>query len=74
MGKARCGENREFSKAIDLNKRHANALRKAEDSAGSGQVKKILLTGLLGCKEAIVKLVRMQGRHQQRCDECQKRN
>jgi ubiquitin C-terminal hydrolase len=72
MGKANCEENREFSQAINLNNKHAKALRKAENSAGSGEVKRILLAGLLACQEAVVKLVRMQGRHQKRCDECKK--
>lgn len=71
MGRASCEQNREFGEAINLNSKHAKALHKAENSAGSGQVKKILLAGLLGCREAIVKLERMQGRHQKRCDECQ---
>ena len=38
MGSARCEENREFPKAINLINKHANALRKAENTAESGQV------------------------------------
>jgi hypothetical protein len=72
MGKASCEENQDFSKAINLNKKHANTLRKAEKNAGSGQVRKILLGGLIASQEATVKLARMQDRHQKMCDECQK--
>jgi hypothetical protein len=72
MGKANCKENREFSQAINLYNKHTKALRKAENSAGSDQVKRILLAGSHACQEAIVKLTRMQGRHQKRCDECKK--
>jgi hypothetical protein len=70
MGKAKCEENRGISVAINLFNKHANAIRKAENRADSEQVKKILLAGLLACQEAIVKLVRVQGRHQKKCDEC----
>jgi hypothetical protein len=72
MSKASCKENREFTVAITLNRKHAAELRKAGNRAG-GEVKKILLGGLVGCQEAIVRLVRMQGRHQKKCDECRKR-
>jgi hypothetical protein len=72
MSKASCEENREFSVAIKLNRKHAAELRKAGSKAG-GEVKKILLGGLVGCQEAIVRLLRMQGRHQKKCEECKKR-
>ena len=72
MGKARCAANREFTQAIKLFTKHAGVLRRAEKSADDGQVEKILLSGLLCCQEAIVKLVRMQGRHQKSCAECRK--
>jgi hypothetical protein len=72
MGSARCEENREFPKAINLINKHANALRKAENTAESGQVKRILLSALVGCEEAVVELVRMQGQHQKKCDDCKK--
>ena len=72
MGKARCKENQEFTLAIQLFKKHEGALRKAEKSAEAEQVEKILLSGMLCCEEAIVKLVRAQGRHQKSCEGCKK--
>lgn len=72
MGKARCGENREFTQAIQLFSKHATALRKAEKGADNGNVEKILLSGLLCCQEGIVKLLRMQGKHKKGCEECRK--
>ena len=72
MGKARCAENKELTRAIKLFKKHADELRKAEKSAEDGQVEKLFLSGVVACKEAIVKLVRMQGRHQKMCEECLK--
>ena len=72
MSRASCKKNREFSEAINLNNKHSEALRKAENSARSDEVKRILLAGFLACQEAIVKLTRMQGRHQKRCDECKR--
>ena len=70
MSKASCRENREISEAIKLMNRHAHATRKAENRSESDQVKKILLADLLACQEAIVKLVRIEGRHQKWCEEC----
>lgn len=72
MGKARCRGNKEFTQAIKLFRKHEVALRKAEKSADEEQVEKMLLGGMLCCEEAIVKLVRAQGRHQKSCGECAK--
>jgi hypothetical protein len=70
MSKASCEENREISEAIKLINRHAKAVRKAENHTESEPVKKILLADMLACQEAIVKLVRIESRHQKRCEEC----
>jgi hypothetical protein len=72
MGRARCSENKEFAQAIKLFKKHEVALRKAEKSADEEQVEKILLSGMLCCEEAVVKLARAQWRHQKTCEECRK--